>query len=70
MSDNGPGIRADFHEKIFNIFVKLSKQDKHGVEGSGLGLAIVKKLVTRLGGDIEVKSKPNEGAVFSFTILK
>ncbi|WP_417860922.1 sensor histidine kinase [Winogradskyella sediminis] len=70
VSDNGPGIREDFQEKIFNIFVKLSKQDKHGVEGSGLGLAIVKKLVTRLGGDIEVKSKPNEGAVFSFTILK
>ncbi|QNK77923.1 histidine kinase [Winogradskyella sp. PAMC22761] len=70
VSDNGPGIDEAYQDKIFDIFVKLSKIDKHGNEGSGLGLAIVKKLVTRLGGDIYVKSKPNEGAEFSFTILK
>lgn len=68
--DNGPGIKEEYQNKIFKIFQKLEKTDKHGNEGSGIGLAIVSKLVHKLGGTISVSSNNNEGSIFSFTILK
>lgn len=48
VTDNGPGIGTDFHEKIFGMFQTLRPRDE--VEGSGMGLAIVKKLVEWKGG--------------------
>ncbi len=41
VSDDGPGIAPQFHEKIFEMFQTLQSRDKR--EGSGMGLAIVKK---------------------------
>jgi signal transduction histidine kinase len=70
VSDNGPGIKKEYLEKIFKIFVKLSKTDKYGNEGAGLGLAIVSKLVSKSGGTIEASSEINKGSSFIFTILK
>jgi signal transduction histidine kinase len=70
VSDNGPGIKEEYLDKIFKIFVKLAKKDKYGNEGSGIGLAIVKKLVTKLGGSIQVSSKLEKGSKFTFTISK
>lgn len=70
VSDNGPGIEEAYLEKIFKIFIKLSKTDKYGKEGSGLGLSIVSKLVNRLGGNIIATSVVGQGSTFTFTILK
>lgn len=70
VSDNGPGIKEEYLEKIFNIFIKLSKTDKYGNEGSGLGLPIVNKLVRKLGGTIKATSIIDKGSAFIFTILK
>jgi len=70
VSDNGPGIKKEYLEKIFKIFVKLSKTDKYGNEGAGLGLPIVSKLVSKSGGTIEASSEINKGSSFIFTILK
>lgn len=70
VSDNGPGIKEEYLEKIFNIFIKLSKTDKYGNEGSGLGLPIVNKLVRKLGGTIKATSIIDNGSAFIFTILK
>lgn len=41
VTDNGPGIAPEFHQRIFAIFQTLKPRDQ--VEGSGLGLAVVKK---------------------------
>ena len=41
VSDDGPGIPAQFHERVFGIFQTLASRDD--VEGSGIGLAIVRK---------------------------
>jgi signal transduction histidine kinase len=58
--DNGIGIPADQHEKIFAIFQQVSKN----FEGTGIGLAIVKKAVERMGGHVGVRSSPGEGSTF------
>ncbi|MFK7858630.1 MAG: CHASE domain-containing protein [Granulosicoccus sp.] len=60
VSDNGPGINPDYHEKIFEPFSTLQPKDQS--MSSGVGLAIVKKLVVQNGGDIEVSSDVSEEA--------
>ena len=65
VTDNGPGIAAEFHERIFQIFQTLKPRDH--VEGSGMGLAIVKKVVEGRGGVVSVESEVGQGATFRFT---
>lgn len=64
VADNGIGIDASQHERIFVIFQRLKDVD---VEGTGVGLAIVKKIVEQAGGVLQVRSAKGAGAVFSFT---
>jgi PAS domain S-box-containing protein len=63
--DNGPGIDAGYHERIFDMFQTLQPRDQ--IEGSGVGLAVVKKLVESRGGTIRVESSVGQGATFYFT---
>ncbi len=65
VADDGPGIAASFHERIFELFQTLQPRDL--VEGSGMGLAIVKKTVESMGGTIRVESAPGAGSIFRFT---
>jgi PAS domain S-box-containing protein len=65
VKDNGPGIEARYHEKIFVIFQTLNARDE--VESRGVGLAIVKKIIEEEGGKITVNSEKGKGATFSFT---
>lgn len=68
VSDDGPGIEEQFHDRIFQVFQTLQPRDQ--VEGSGMGLAIVKKLVETRGGAIWVESDPDRGTTFRFTWSK
>ena len=65
VTDDGPGIAKEFHERIFGMFQTLRARDE--VEGSGMGLAFVKKIVAIAGGKIDLKSTPGEGSSFAFT---
>jgi two-component system NtrC family sensor kinase len=66
ISDDGPGIPPQFHDRIFVIFQTLAGRDE--VESSGIGLAIVKKMVEGHGGQIWIESAPPaRGATFAFT---
>ena len=66
VSDNGPGIAKEYHEKVFVIFATLQARDKF--ESTGVGLAIVKKLVEDKGGTIWIDSEIGKGAKFTFTL--
>ncbi len=64
VSDNGPGIEKQYHERIWNLFQRLESQDE--VEGTGVGLALVKKIVEGQGGRAWVESELGHGATFHF----
>ncbi|MDH5718257.1 MAG: ATP-binding protein [Spirochaetia bacterium] len=68
VSDNGIGIEPEYHEKIFGIFQRLHPSDEY--EGTGIGLAVVKKAIDKLGGNIKLESKINEGAKFIIILPK
>ena len=65
VTDNGPGIAPEFHERIWGIFQTLEPRDT--VEGTGIGLSIVKKIVESKGGRAWVESREGAGATFGFT---
>lgn len=68
VEDNGPGIKANHQEKIFQIFQTLKERDTF--ESTGVGLAIVKKILSSRKEKINIASKPGQGSVFSFTWAK
>lgn len=65
VTDNGPGIAPEYHERIFELFQTLRPRDE--VEGAGMGLALVKKVVEHAGGEVRVDSRLGAGATFSFS---
>ena len=62
VSDNGIGIEADEHERIFEIFHSGCGNGR--TAGTGMGLAIVKKIAESHGGRAWVESHPGDGATF------
>ena len=68
VSDTGIGIPAEEHESIFDKFHQVGATTKGVREGTGLGLAITKRLVEQHGGTIRVKSQPQQGSTFLFTL--
>jgi len=64
VSDTGIGISEADLPRIFQRFFHKEAQSESG-EGIGLGLSISKSIAKFHNGDIEVKSKPREGAVFT-----
>jgi light-regulated signal transduction histidine kinase (bacteriophytochrome) len=64
VTDNGPGIAPQYHERIFGIFQTLEARDK--VEGTGIGLSVVQKIVEAKGGRVWVESDVGKGARFRF----
>jgi PAS domain S-box-containing protein len=65
VADDGAGIAAQFHSKVFAIFQTLQPRDT--VENTGVGLAIAKRIVESTGGTIRVESQDGQGATFYFT---
>jgi PAS domain S-box-containing protein len=68
VKDTGTGIPKEFHEVIFNRFMKIETDPTIIHRGNGIGLSICKAYVELMGGKIAVESTPNEGSTFYFTI--
>lgn len=59
VEDNGPGIDAVHHERVFRMYQRLDPEA--GKPGSGSGLAIVKRIVDSVGSRIAIESPINDG---------
>jgi PAS domain S-box-containing protein len=66
VKDNGPGIAAEYYEKVFGLFNKLNAK----TEGTGIGLALVKRIIELHNGQIWIESVLGQGTTFYFTIGK
>lgn len=67
VEDTGVGIAEEYHDKIFDKFVRASNnQDENS--GTGLGLAISKEIIEAHNGQIWVEGKEGKGSKFVFTL--
>jgi signal transduction histidine kinase/CheY-like chemotaxis protein len=66
VEDTGAGIAGDDLEHVFEPFVRAGAA--RNIEGTGLGLPISKRLVTALGGEINVTSRVGEGSTFTIVV--
>jgi two-component system phosphate regulon sensor histidine kinase PhoR len=64
VADDGPGIKREHHERLFERFYSADKARSRELGGSGLGLSIVKHIVMSHNGDIRVESELGRGTKF------
>ncbi|MDH5510631.1 MAG: PAS domain S-box protein [Nitrospinota bacterium] len=67
VEDTGAGVPPEKMDMLFEPFNRLGVEGLN-VKGSGVGLTIVKKLVTMMGGKVEVDSSPGVGSRFHVTL--
>lgn len=68
IADRGPGIPGGEHEKIFQRFYRLEREQRTHTKGSGLGLAICKGIVEAHGGRLWVEDREGGGCIFSVAL--
>ncbi|MDY6945180.1 MAG: PAS domain S-box protein [Pseudomonadota bacterium] len=64
VSDNGPGIPAEFCPRIFQKFAQADASDSRVKGGTGLGLSIAKTITEKLGGRIGFDTVAGKGTSF------
>ncbi|WP_091107736.1 sensor histidine kinase [Micromonospora citrea] len=66
VSDTGPGIPPEQHDRIFEEFYQVPGATRVG--GTGLGLPYARRLATLLGGTLELSSEPGRGSTFTVSL--
>ncbi len=66
--DTGIGMAPETVSQLFEPFVQADDSSTRNYGGMGLGLAIVRRLVTLMGGRIEVSSRLGGGSAFTFSV--
>lgn len=70
VQDNGIGMSAETLKYMFERFYRGDKSDRHDVKGFGIGLSYVKYIADAHHAEIKVKSKKNEGTIFTIWFPK
>lgn len=70
VKDNGIGIPAAYHQRVFEKFFRVPHGNTHNIKGYGLGLSYVHHVVIKHQGSIEVSSEPGQGTTFTVNFLK
>lgn len=68
VKDSGVGMSEQDLNKLFRADILHSTKGTNNEGGTGLGLILCKDFITKIGGDIRVSSKPDEGAIFTFSV--
>ncbi|TWG09418.1 sensor histidine kinase [Actinoplanes teichomyceticus] len=63
--DTGPEIRADEHDRLFDMFYRGEEARRRGVPGSGLGLSLARAIVEQHGGTIGFSSAGDRTTTFT-----
>jgi len=61
IDDDGPGIPADEHERVFAPFYRLERSRNRDGGGTGLGLAVARTIAREHGGDVTLANIPGGG---------
>ncbi|MCB0685892.1 MAG: sensor histidine kinase [Saprospiraceae bacterium] len=70
VADNGIGIGQEHLKHVFDRFYRVDKSRSRDAGGSGLGLSIVKHIIEAHNQTINVRSSPEIGSTFGFTLAK
>jgi PAS domain S-box-containing protein len=65
--DDGPGIAAALHDRLFVPFDRLGAENT-AVEGTGVGLTVTRGLVELMHGSVSCQSAPGAGATFTVVL--
>jgi Na+/proline symporter/signal transduction histidine kinase len=68
VSDNGPGVRPEDQQIIFEKFRQGGDTLTEKPQGTGLGLPISRQIIEHFGGKLAVASEPGRGATFAFEL--
>ena len=68
VADNGIGIAAEYHDKVFGLFQRLNSNQDY--KGSGIGLALSRRIIEQHNGTIKLQSEVGVGTTFVFTLPK
>ncbi|MDR3691600.1 MAG: response regulator [Fimbriimonas sp.] len=68
VSDTGIGLSAEQVIKLFKDFTQADASTTRKFGGTGLGLALTRRFCQMMGGDVTVKSVPDEGSIFSIKL--
>jgi len=66
--DQGIGIAAKDHQRIFERFYRVDRARSRATGGSGLGLSIVRHVVSNHGGTVSVVSEEGRGSTFTIVL--
>lgn len=66
--DTGSGIKEEDYDEIFKPFYRCEGINSYSKNGIGLGLSLTQSVIKLHGGEINVKSKLNEGTEFTFVL--